>query len=206
MSQFIDEQAEHSSASDGEDQANVDEDADANGNLKGFVANDSEASESMSESGCESGCESSPRATCRRSSAQPPADDAASAGAASAASMDYAFPQGVTTLDGQTRITKENATQIQLPKLTAYLTAASRGPDSEPALFYRQMMDEEWDGRSHSYTLATKRFRRLRPDYIQAEQEREKRRKQRREEASAAMATCSTVGAALHGGGRPTLR
>ena len=82
-----------------------------------------------------------------------------------------------TTLDGVTKITKDNAPQMPLPSLCAYQSAASRGPESVPALFYRQMMGEAWDGKAHSYSLATKKFRRLLPAYQRDVQEREHRRK-----------------------------
>lgn len=85
-----------------------------------------------------------------------------------------------TTLDGVTMITKDNAPRMPLPSLCAYQSTASRGPESVPALFYRQMMGEAWDGKAHSYSLATKKFRRLLPTYQRDEQEREQRRKQRR--------------------------
>ena len=85
-----------------------------------------------------------------------------------------------TTLDGVTKITKDNAHQMPLPSLCAYQSAASRGPESVPALFYQQMMGEAWDGKAHSYSLATKKFRRLLPAFRRDEQEREQRRKRLR--------------------------
>ena len=45
---------------------------------------------------------------------------------------------------------------------------------------WRAMMGEAWDGKVHSYSLATKRFRRLLPAYQRDEQEREQRREQLR--------------------------
>ena len=94
-----------------------------------------------------------------------------------------------TTLDGGTMITKDNAPGMPLPPLTAYKTTASRGPESVPALFYRQMTGEAWDGKARSYSLATKKFRRLLPAYQHGEREREQRRKQR--STSSTSRTCS---------------
>ena len=101
-----------------------------------------------------------------------------------------------TTLDGVTMITKDNAPRMPLPSLCAYQSAASRGPESVPALFYRQMMGEAWDGKAHSYSLATKKFRRLLPAYQRDEQEREQRRKQlRRMHALAAAKAAAPISA-----------
>ena len=81
--------------------------------------------------------------------------------------------------DGTTTINAENAQYLtsRLPCLAAYREKEKRTPDSLPARFYRMMMGEEWDGGSHSYSLATKKFRRLLPDYQQAERERQRRTK-----------------------------
>ena len=54
-------------------------------------------------------------------------------------------------LDGVTRITAANAHHIQKPSLNSYRDKARRTADSKPALFYRQLTGEQWDGENRSY-------------------------------------------------------
>ena len=89
--------------------------------------------------------------------------------------------------DGSTRINAENAEIFdrrgEIPSLNDYRDKAKRAPDSLPARFYRMVTGEEWDGEALSYSLATKKFRRLcdcnDPDYLQKECERQQRRTKR---------------------------
>ena len=86
-------------------------------------------------------------------------------------------------LDGETRITKDNEALFVLdaPSLRDYRDKAMRTRDSLPARFYRMVMGKEWDGEGRSYSLATKRYRRLNPDdpYQQKERERQQQGKKR---------------------------
>ena len=79
------------------------------------------------------------------------------------------------------RITKDNEALFvsDAPSLRDYRDKAMRTRDSLPARFYRMVMGKEWDGEGHSYSLATKRYRRLNPDdpYQQKERERQQGKK-----------------------------
>ena len=83
--------------------------------------------------------------------------------------------------NGETRITKDNEALFvsDAPSLRDYRDKAMRTRDSLPARFYRMVMGKEWDGEGHSYSLATKRYRRLNPDdpYQQKERERQQGKK-----------------------------
>ena len=83
--------------------------------------------------------------------------------------------------NGETRITKDNEALFvsDAPSLRDYRDKAMRTRDSLPARFYRMVMGKEWDGKGHSYSLATKRYRRLNPDdpYQQKERERQQGKK-----------------------------
>ena len=82
--------------------------------------------------------------------------------------------------DGETRITADNSEMMsEAPNLRNYRDKAKRTRDSLPARFYRMMMGEEWDGQGHSYSIATKRYRRLATDapWVQKERERQQRTK-----------------------------
>ena len=72
--------------------------------------------------------------------------------------------------DGVTKITKNNAWRYEhlKPTLHKYRDQATRTPSSEPGRFYRQVMGEEWDGRGHSFDLASRMFRTL----VQQERQR----------------------------------
>ena len=86
--------------------------------------------------------------------------------------------------DGETRITKDNQawfTEESAPSLRDYRDKAKRTPDSLPARFYRMMMGEEWDGEGHSYSIATKRYRRLATDSVWVEKERERQQRKKRD-------------------------
>ena len=88
------------------------------------------------------------------------------------------FQRQRARFDGSTRITAENA-MCYLATPVCYRNKAKRGPDSLPARFYRMVMGKEWDGKGHSYQIATKRYRRLNPDdpYQQKERERQQGKK-----------------------------
>ena len=64
-----------------------------------------------------------------------------------------------------------------------HLVSKRRPPhcDSLPARFYRMVMGKEWDGEGHSYSLATKRYRRLNPDDPYQQKERERQQGKKRE-------------------------
>ena len=83
--------------------------------------------------------------------------------------------------NGETRITKDNEALFvsDAPSLRDYRDKAMRTRDSLPARFYRMVMGKEWDGEGHSYSLATKRYRRLNPDdpYQQKERQRQQQKK-----------------------------
>ena len=79
--------------------------------------------------------------------------------------------------DGFTPITKDNAEQYRIAAKGAHLNSHTRGPDSAPALFYRQVTGKDWeDADAHSYSIMRKRFHRLLPVHSErlAEQERER--------------------------------
>ena len=73
---------------------------------------------------------------------------------------------------GRPRITAANAASFKPESLKGVV---DRGLDSEPALWYWQMTGTDWDGETHSYSLATKKHRRLLTDYQQREQQRRSR-------------------------------
>ena len=80
------------------------------------------------------------------------------------------------------RITANNVEQFPPPSLNNFRTANSRAPgDCVPAEWYRQMEGVDWDRGGHSFTIATKRYRRLLQEHKAAEREREKKRSSQRQ-------------------------
>jgi hypothetical protein len=71
-----------------------------------------------------------------------------------------------------------NAPDYPPPSLNSFRTPASRAPpDCAPALWYKQMTGDVWDGKTHSYDLAKKKWRRLGDDdYHQRERIRLQKR------------------------------
>ena len=54
------------------------------------------------------------------------------------------------------RIDLFNCSLFEPPNLRKFMKQDSRGPDSAPAIWYKQMTGEEWDGEGTSYTKAKK--------------------------------------------------
>ena len=86
------------------------------------------------------------------------------------------------------RIVAANATSHPPPSLNSCRTAAARGPDSAPALWYWQLTGEEWLGDSHSYELAKKRWRRMPAEHKAAERSRDRSGQKRPADDSAKVA------------------
>ena len=100
--------------------------------------------------------------------------------------------------DGSTRIMAENARGFWKPSLNDYKDKTKRTPDSLPALFYRQVTGEDWDGENQSYDRAAKTYNRLWGRDREYEQERAQQRKLLRRKrggasGSSAVKTTSTV-------------
>ena len=83
------------------------------------------------------------------------------------------------------RIVAANATSHPPPSLNSCRTAAARGPDSAPALWYWQLTGEEWLGDSHSYELAKKAWRRMPAEHKAAERDRDRSGRKRPADDSA---------------------
>ena len=98
------------------------------------------------------------------------------------ATASHAVPRGLP------RIVAANATSHPPPSLNSCRTAAARGPDSAPALWYWQLTGEEWLGDSHSYELAKKRWRRMPAEHKAAERSRDRSGQKRPADDSAKVA------------------
>ena len=58
-------------------------------------------------------------------------------------------------------ITNQNAADYPPPSLNTFRTAASRGPSSAPAIWFKQMTGSAWDGQAKSFDKEKKRWRRM---------------------------------------------